>query len=202
MSVCTNYRVEVDGCTDGIKTIAVEIYAGLQGATGPSGIPSSIPGATGPSGPSGVQGIQGPSGDRGEQGATGPIGPSGAQGIQGVSGEPGERGQQGVSGIPGVSGVPGGVGATGATGPIPASAIVATQISRFTGDGFSTLFSPLVGYQTGDTNARYLVQLDGIEQDPDVTNGSYTIGTNQIAFAAPIPSGTRVIVRRLTVSLS
>lgn len=202
MSTCTTYRVEVDGCVDGVKTVAVELYAGLPGATGPSGIPSSIPGATGASGPSGAQGIQGPSGERGEQGATGPIGPSGLQGIQGPSGDRGEQGVSGIQGQQGVSGVPGAVGPTGPTGPMPTVAVVATQISHFTGNGSAISFEPLIGYQSGDTNARYLVQLDGIEQDPDVTNGSYTIGTNQITFATAIPSGTRVVVRRLTVALS
>ena len=136
MSNCTTYRVEVDGCVDGVKTVAVELYAGLPGATGPSGIPSSIPGAT------------------------------------------------------------------GATGPIPSSAVVATQISRFTGDGISSVFSPLTGFQSGDNGARYLVQLDGVEQDPDPTNGAFVIASNQITFAAAIPAGVNIVVRRLTVSLS
>lgn len=226
MSNCTTYRVEVDGCVDGVKTVAVELYAGLPGATGPSGIPSSIPGATGATGPSGAQGIQGIPGES-IVGATGPRGLQGERGEQGVSGIPGERGERGstgpsgargeqgevgASGPQGVSGIPGEVGATGpastvpgatgATGPIPSSAVVATQISRFTGDGSTSVFSPLTGFQSGDNGARYLVQLDGVEQDPDPTNGAFVIASNQITFAAAIPLGVNIVVRRLTVSLS
>lgn len=186
MSNCTTYRVEVDGCVDGIKTVAVELYAGLPGATGPSGIPSSIPGATGATGPSGAQGIQGIPGES-IVGATGPSGAAG-QSIIGATGSTGP-----ASTVP---------GATGATGPIPSSAIVATQVSRFSGDGTSSVFSPLTGFQSGDNGARYLVQLDGVEQDPDPTNGAYVIASNQITFAAAIPLGVNIVVRRLTVSLS
>ena len=213
MSGCTTYRVEVDGCVDGIKTVAVELYAGLPGATGPSGIPSSIPGATGATGPSGAQGIQGPQGES-IVGATGPSGAAG-QSIIGATGStgpastvPGATGATGPSGesVVGATGSTGPAstvpGATGATGPIPSSAIVATQISRFTGDGTSSVFSPLTGFQSGDNGARYLVQLDGVEQDPDPTNGAYVIASNQITFAAAIPLGVNIVVRRLTVSLS
>lgn len=226
MSNCTTYRVEVDECTDGIKTVAVELYAGLPGATGPSGIPSTTPGPSGATGPSGMQGPQGLQGES-IVGATGPRGLQGDRGEQGVSGIPGERGErgstgpsgprgeQGATGEQGVSGQVGAVGATGstgpastvpgatgATGPIPTSAVVSTQISRFTGDGSTSVFSPLLGFQFGDTGARYLVQLDGIEQDPDPTNGAFVIASNQISFASAIPSGTQIVVRRLTVSLS
>ena len=226
MSNCATYRVEVDGCIDGIKTVAVELYAGLPGATGPSGIPSSIPGATGSTGPSGLQGIQGPQGEsiigatgprglqgeRGEQGATGISGERGERGSTGPSGPRGEEGatgEQGVSGQTGAVGATGSTGpvstipgATGATGPIPTTAVVSTQVSRFTGDGLTSVFFPLSGFQSGDTGARYLVQLDGIEQDPDPTNGAFVIASNQISFASAIPSGTQIVVRRLTVSLS
>lgn len=213
MSGCTTYRVEVDGCVDGVKTVAVELYAGLPGATGPSGIPSSIPGATGSTGPSGAQGIQGPQGES-IVGATGPSGAAG-QSIIGATGStgpastvPGATGATGPAGesVVGATGSTGPAstvpGATGATGPIPSSAVVATQISRFTGDGTSSVFSPLMGFQSGDNGARYLVQLDGVEQDPDPTNGAFVIASNQITFAAAIPLGVNIVVRRLTVSLS
>jgi hypothetical protein len=213
VSGCTTYRVEVDGCVDGVKTVAVELYAGLPGATGPSGVPSSIPGATGATGPSGLQGIQGipgesivgatgPSGAAGQSiiGATGSTGP--ASTVPGATGATGPAGESvvGATGSTGpASTVP---GATGATGPIPSSAVVATQISRFTGDGTSSVFSPLTGFQSGDNGARYLVQLDGVEQDPDPTNGAYVIASNQITFAAAIPLEVNIVVRRLTVSIS
>lgn len=213
MSGCTTYRVEVDGCVDGVKTVAVELYAGLPGATGPSGVPSSIPGATGATGPSGLQGIQGipgesivgatgPSGAAGQSitGATGSTGP--ASTVPGATGATGPAGES-VVGATGSTGLASTVpGATGATGPIPSSAVVATQISRFTGDGTSSVFSPLTGFQSGDNGARYLVQLDGVEQDPDPTNGAYVIASNQITFAAAISLGVNIVIRRLTVSIS
>lgn len=199
MSGCTTYRVEVDGCVDGVKTVAVELYAGLPGATGPSGIPSSIPGATGATGPSGAQGIQGIPGES-IVGATGPRGLQGERGEQGVSGVSGEPGGVGATGASGpASTVP---GATGATGPIPSAAVVTTQTSRFVGDGSTSVFSPLTGFAAGDTGARYMVQIDGIEQDPDPTNGAFVIASNQITFASAVPSGAQIVVRRLTVTLT
>lgn len=213
MSTCTTYRVEVDGCVDGVKTVAVELYAGLPGATGPSGMPSTIPGASGATGPSGPQGIQGIPGES-IVGATGPRGLQGDRGEQGLQGATGERGERGSTGPSGSRGEPGDVGATGstgpastipgatgATGPMPSSGVVTTQISRFAGNGIASAFSPLTGFQSGDTGARYLVQLDGVEQDPDPTNGAFVVASNQITFAAPVPSGVQIVVRRLTVSL-
>lgn len=206
MSNCTTYRVEVDGCVDGVKTVAVEVYAGLPGATGPSGMPSTIPGATGPSGAVGPSGQPGVSGEPGQQGATGPSGPQGIQGIQGVQGEPGERGSTGPSGPQGVSGVPGQPstvpGATGATGPSPSNTATSTQVSRFTCNGSATVFSPLTGYASGDTAARYLVMLDGVAQDPDPTDGAFTLGANSITLASAPANGTLLVVRRLNTTIS
>jgi len=217
---CTTYQVEVDGCVDGMKTVSVSLYAGLQGATGPSGAPSTVPGATGPTGPQGIQGLQGIQGEPGMAGATGPSGASivGATGPSGVSGSVGATGASGLSvvGATGASGVsvvgatgatgfpssvPGPQGATGATGPTPSQASVSFQTSRFVGDGSTLSFFPLTGFQTGDANAQFQVDLDGIEQDPDPTNGAFVVASNAIVFSSAPPSGVQIVVRKPTVSL-
>jgi hypothetical protein len=166
---CTTYKVEVDGCVDGVKTIGVDLYAGLQGATGPSG--ASIVGATGASGLS-VVGATGASGAS-VIGATGSTGPA--------------------------STVP---GATGATGPMPSSASGTFQTTRFTADGSASAYGPLTGYHATDTGAQYLVQLDGVEQDPDPTNGAFVIAANQVSFASAPASGVQIVVRRLNITLA
>jgi hypothetical protein len=217
---CTTYKVEVDGCVDGMKTVSVDLYAGLQGATGPSGAPSTVPGATGPTGPQGIQGIQGIQGEPGAVGATGPSGVS-VVGATGPSGTPGSVGATGASGLSvvgatGASGasvvgatgatgptstVPGPQGSTGATGPMPSQAALSFQTSRFVGDGSTLSFGPLTGWQSGDANAQFQAALDGIEQDPDPTNGAFVVASNAIAFASAPPSGVQIVVRKPTVSL-
>lgn len=189
MSACTNYRVEVDGCVDGIKTIAVEVYAGLQGATGIPGAASTVPG---PQGPQGAQGPIGPQGPQGEQGVQGIQGPQGPQGEQGIMGPQGEQGIQGPSGVP---------GAVGATGPAPTAITVSFQITRFTGNGSSVSFGPLTGYAATDTAARYLVQLDGVEQDPDPTNGAFVLAANAITFPTAPASGVNIVIRRVNATI-
>lgn len=216
MSACTNYRVEIDGCVDGVKTVAVEVYAGLQGATGIPGAASTVPGPQGPQGtqgPQGVQGlqgeqglqgIQGPQGPQGEQGVMGPQGEQGPQGIQGnagPSGIPGSVGATGSSGIQGVSGIPGAVGSTGATGPSPSSVTLSFQTTRFTADGTTISFGPLTGYSAADTAARYLVQLDGIEQDPDPTNGAFVVASNAVTFASAPAAGVNIVIRRINATI-
>jgi len=190
---CTTYQVEVDGCVDGMKTVSVSLYAGLQGATGPSGAPSTVPGATGPTGPQGIQGLQGIQGEPGTVGATGPSGVS-IVGATGPSGVPGSVGATGASGLSVI-------GATGATGPMPSQASVSFQTSRFVGDGSTLSFSPLTGFQTGDANAQFQVAIDGIEQDPDSINGAFVVDSNAIVFSSAPPSGVQIVVRKPTVSL-
>ncbi len=190
---CTTYKVEVDGCVDGMKTVSVDLFAGLQGATGPSGAPSTVPGATGPTGPQGIQGIQGIQGEPGAVGATGPSGVS-VVGATGPSGTPGSVGATGASGLSVI-------GATGATGPMPSQASIAFQTSRFVGDGSTLSFGPLTGWQSGDANAQFQAAIDGVEQDPDPTNGAFVVVSNAIAFASAPPSGVQIVVRKPTVSL-
>ena len=180
-----SFGVQSVGCTAGLKTVAVELYAGLQGATGASGADSTVPG---PQGPSGEPGQPGP------QGATGPV--STVPGPQGPSGEPGPQGATGP-----VSTVPGPVGDTGATGPLPTGGSVTLSLTRFIADGLTSSFGPLSGWVSGDTAAQYHVTVDGVTQDPDPTDGAFVIGVNQITFPTPIPSGTVLTVRRLNFSL-
>ena len=202
-----SFGVQSVGCTAGLKTVAVELYAGLQGATGASGADSTVPGPQGPSGEPGqpgpqgatgpvstVPGPQGPSGEPGPQGATGPV--STVPGPQGPSGEPGPQGATGP-----VSTVPGPVGDTGATGPLPTGGSVTLSLTRFIADGLTSSFGPLSGWVSGDTAAQYHVTVDGVTQDPDPTDGAFVIGVNQITFPTPIPSGTVLTVRRLNFSL-
>lgn len=199
---CTTYKVEVDGCVDGMKTVNVDLYAGLQGATGPSG--AFVVGATGASGLS-IVGATGASG-LSVVGATGASGLSvvGATGASGLSivGATGASGASvvGATGSTGpASTVP---GATGATGPMPSSASGTYQTTRFLADGSASSFGPLTGYQSGDTGAQYVVQLDGILQDPDPTNGAYVIAANQINFSSAPPANVQIVVRRLNITLA
>lgn len=85
---------------------------------------------------------------------------------------------------------------------MPTAASATFQTTRFTADGTASAFGPLNGYQSGDTGAQYLVQLDGIEQDPDPTNGSFIIAGNQVSFASAPASGVGIVVRRLNTTLS
>ena len=225
MTYCpSNLGLEVFECIDGLKVGTLEILAGeqgatgaigatgpqgaqgLQGAQGDQGIPGeSITGATGATGPEGPRGFtgddgatgyQGPQGPAGTVGATGPDGAAGATGPTGATGLTGSTGPQGATGQTGPS------GSQGATGPLPSGVSATTQLSRFTGDGVAAAFSPLSGWQTGDVEAQYLVELDGIGQDPDPSAGAFVIGSNQITFSSIIPVGVQIVIRRLSVSLS
>lgn len=219
---CTTYRVEVEPCVDGVKTVGVELYAGLPGATGATGPVSTTPGpqgATGASGAqgvqgiagevgatgaSGIQGVQGVSGIPGEMGATGVQGATGPQGMQGSQGVPGEVGATGASGIGsiGATGSSGLQGATGSTGPMPTSASTTFATSRFVGDGSTLAFTPISGFTSGDTGSRYTVSLDGLVQDPDPTNGAFVIAANAVTFAEAPAVGVNIVVRRVGTTLS
>lgn len=178
-----SFSVHSVGCTAGLKTVAVELYAGLQGATGPAGPAGADSTTPGPEGPPGATGASGAD--------------STIPGPQGPSGEPGPQGATGPASI-----VPGPVGSTGATGPLPTGGSVTLSLTRFVADGLTSSFGPLSGWVSGDTAARYHATLDGITQDPDPTDGAFVIGVNQITFPTAVPSGTVLTVRRLNLLLS
>ena len=90
--------------------------AGPQGASGTSGAPGSV-GATGASGTPGTTGQTGATGPAGVQGATGPQGPAGTNGSIGATGPQGPQGEPGPAATVGATGPQGDLGETGATGP-------------------------------------------------------------------------------------